>query len=97
MTSQNHQKHETWRYLLGAVSAAALVGATLYLVLYWDEATAIHKKIIYADGCVEEYVNDELTTDVCEEGRLLEEQYKQQVGGRWVLPNFILNTTANTS
>ena len=72
-----------------AIGLAVLMLVMITIVVYnWEELSSTKTEIKYADGCIEIFKNDNLTTPECTEGRRLEELRKQQEGVKgWTIPN----------
>lgn len=59
------------RGAIAAVLVFLILGLSMYVYLNKDTLLTNTTELEYPDGCVEEYVNGVLVSDVCEEGRVM--------------------------
>ena len=82
-----------FKYLLGGCLIVIIIAMVIYIYTNQDTIFRHEVTIVYPDECIEYYVNGELTTPECTEGRELELTNKPvNYGGdiTWQLP---LNNT----
>jgi len=59
------------RKLIASVCIASIIVMSVFIWLNKDEYFKSEVTVTYPDGCIERYVNAELVTPICEEGRRL--------------------------
>jgi len=83
------------RVYIGITLVLLIAVMSVILILNWETAFTRVVKIKYADGCVEVYKNENLTTPECINGRFLlvqaEEEYNRTHQGEWQALNLTIN------
>jgi hypothetical protein len=89
-------KLTTKKKIMAGVLIAVIIVMTALAIILKDQWFIQRTTITYPDGCKEKYENDILLTDVCENGRFLEEQNSMRRQRQWPMNtnlNFSLNIT----
>ena len=87
------------KILKASVFIFIIIGAIIFLYINKDTVFKETKIILYPDKCEEKYIGGELVTDVCVQGRLLDEMKERRYKERWndwILPD-MPNITINLS
>ena len=77
------------RITIASILVLAIVGVCIIAYMNKDTLFTNNVELEYPDGCIEEYVDTILVTDVCEEGRRIMEEQENNVQDFVLVPPII--------
>lgn len=85
------------RTIFATVLILVIAAGIFYVGTHWTELSRNEIRVEYPDGCIEVFINMELTTPICEEGRRLEESSSTNFSDLEKYKNLKTPTFGNTT